>query len=807
MALAVMLFGMSFIVSSGNQVADAGVNQGQVVPEAPRRDVPVVLDGRVIAHAQVGDRIFVGGDFQQVEQIDGTIITQPFLFAYNINTGLVDPNFRPVLNKLVRSLAPTQAGDGLYVGGLFSAWDNSFPLRIAKLDAQGNLDVNFGPRASAKVQSIVEIGDSVYLGGDFTAVSGVAASGLIKVDRITGAVDTSFVPMFEDSISGNSIVKTIVASPDGSALFVLHYGATIDGQVREAVAKFDLGGVSPTLSGWNVPWSAQQGDALCWRGLRDLAISPDGSFLVVGGQGADRPPNCDSILRYSTAGASTVNFDWSARMYSSVFSLAVSDVAIYAGGHFCAAPKNPIAPGGVSSDYPNSINGCNINDASDSANPSVRDPDNAVFRKQIAALDPTTGQALPWDPGSNSQVAVYDLTLIDRGLLAGHDSNRFNGFLVGRSGFFDFGVAPDTTPPSILVTEPSPNTVIADPTTLAGTAADNFGVTEVTIRLRNVMTDEWLQLDGTLGETQVDLPVTTFTIGLGEVAWTTPLQNLPPGSYEVRGFSRDAAGNTSEGLASPFTVPGTAACSVALDAQDQPVISWTEFEANGATSVFIRRNGGYLDEGVAGSSSFTDTTAAPGDYSYLVRWRPGGVLTDVDCTPATITVPQGGGGITCSVGLDEMSQPILNWTAVPGIARYSVREGGVRFLALVENGTTYTDTTATPGDYSYQIRYRQNGVVIDLNCQPDPITVPDPPAAVCTGFVNANGEVVLDWDDIPGEDSYVVRDTNTYITTVLNQSDFVHLDPTSGDRTYVIRYRMAGQVFDITCAPDPIVVP
>ena len=79
------LFAATFIGIAPVGAAD----HGELVVESPRRDVPIVLDGDVRAHAQIGDRIFVGGNFQQVQRPDGTIITQPNIFAYNINTCLL----------------------------------------------------------------------------------------------------------------------------------------------------------------------------------------------------------------------------------------------------------------------------------------------------------------------------------------------------------------------------------------------------------------------------------------------------------------------------------------------------------------------------------------------------------------------------------------------------------------------------------------------------------------------------------------------------------------------------------------------
>ena len=101
------LFAASFMGITPVGAAD----HGQLVGEAPRRNLPIVLsreDGlppaEVRAHALIGDRIFVGGDFDEVQRPDGTIITQPNIFAYNINTGLVDENFRPVVNNAVLAL-------------------------------------------------------------------------------------------------------------------------------------------------------------------------------------------------------------------------------------------------------------------------------------------------------------------------------------------------------------------------------------------------------------------------------------------------------------------------------------------------------------------------------------------------------------------------------------------------------------------------------------------------------------------------------------------------------------------------------
>ena len=648
-----------------NNNADAA-NHTQLVTESPRRDVPVVLDGTVWAHAQVGDRIFVGGDFQQVQRPDGSIITQPHIFAYDIDTGLLDENFRPVLNNSVFDLQTNPAGNAVYVGGRFWKWDNAFPSRIAKLSADGTLDTSFQGSANALVRSMAVTNSHVYMAGNFVTVGGQSRTGFAAVDANSGAVDSGFVMNVQNTVLAGQYARGIVATPDGNTVFGLHFGTAINGTTREAVAKIDVSGPTATLANWSIPWFAQQGTADCLYALRDLAISPSGSFIVIGGQGADRPPNCDSVLRYETAGTGTINYTWTARMYSSVFSLAVTDAAVYVGGHFCAAPLNGAPPGGSTHNpaETGTANQCNVNDVNDPVNPSEIFPLSAVFRSQMAALNPANGQALAWDPGSNNQLAVFDMTIIDRGLLAGHDSNRFNSFLVGRSGFFDFGAAPDTTPPTVSIASPTSGEILSSISTLQGSAADDRIVSEVTVRLKNITTGEWLQASGTsFGSNQADAPVTLTSTGLGTADWSVNVgTTLTPGDYEVRAFAKDQVGQTTAPvLVTPFRISGVERCTVELDGNDAPVVTWNDFV--NVASVQIRRDGAWKATGAPDTGTYVDTTTTPGaSYSYAVRWNPGGGNVDVPCTPNSITVP---------AGVTDTTPPVVTFTTAtnqsPGV--------------------------------------------------------------------------------------------------------------------------------------------
>lgn len=468
----------------GSIALAAAGDHGAVVPEAPRVGLPVVLDGEVHAHAQIGSRIVVGGEFTQVELPDNSVVNVSNIFAYDIDTGVFDAAFDPLVDDRVISIAVAPDEQTLYIGGKFDHVDGIYRGRIAQLTPAGDLVTAFQANASAEVYAVVASDTTLYAGGFFIAIGGQTRLGLAAVDATTGAVDAGFVmdltePLRQNRASG----KAVLLSPDGNTLYSVHNARRVNGVVRAGVAKIDVSGATAVLTGWGTDLFD---DASC-NAITDGAISPDGSFIVVGSWGGDNPPGCDTVSRFDTAGGSFVTRTWTARMYSSVFSVAVSDTAVYAAGHFCSAPRNPIPLGGISSTNPQKFPSC--------ADPAANDPLNAVPRNQLAALHPDHGQALEWDPGSNAFTAGHDVTVIQRGLLYGQDRDKVNGIVVGRSGFFDFGPPeppPIVTPGGAALLESDPGQLMVpvtlskpwdDPVTVSW---ETFGIAQAGIAIPDV---------------------------------------------------------------------------------------------------------------------------------------------------------------------------------------------------------------------------------------------------------------------------------------------------------------------------------
>ena len=67
----VVMLTLAVLAGTAGTAFAGNVDHDRLVPEAPRRDVPIVLDGAVWKSVQFNDRIIVAGDFQQVETSRG----------------------------------------------------------------------------------------------------------------------------------------------------------------------------------------------------------------------------------------------------------------------------------------------------------------------------------------------------------------------------------------------------------------------------------------------------------------------------------------------------------------------------------------------------------------------------------------------------------------------------------------------------------------------------------------------------------------------------------------------------------------
>ena len=412
------------------------------VSEAPRLDVLQVVDGEVLDSAVIGNRVVLVGSFTQVRNPGGAAINQPYIAAYNINTGAFDSGFRPDLNS--EAYAVDTDGTHLYIAGDFTTVDGNRHRKIAKLTAGGDLITSFNPQAEADVDDLAVANGKVYLTGVFSAIDGQPRSVLAAVNAETGEVDqvTNFDFDFSVAVGGFINGKSLAVTPDGSKLFISHTARMIDEQERTAIARFDITRTSTTLSDWQTDLYDDELDRFAGAlRPRRIAVSPDGTYFVMTTSGGDRPPAGDTAIRFPVDGGAGVEPDWISRHFDTVHGVAISDEAVYVGGHF----QFQEAPG---SDDPFPGDPF-FNYGFGTGQGPAQLGNQVVAREQLGALNPETGKSLNWNPGSDSFLGPQSLTFVEgHGLLVGHDGERLGGTNIGAHAFFPLEqpVAPAPAP-------------------------------------------------------------------------------------------------------------------------------------------------------------------------------------------------------------------------------------------------------------------------------------------------------------------------------------------------------------------------
>ncbi len=537
--------------------ATGSVGHTELVPEVPRLDTPRVTDGTVEDMVQWGDRIILAGNFLTVEDADGTPHNQPYMVAYNINTGLVDTSFDPVFDDEVRAMAVSADGNHLFVVGLFGTVNGVERRRVVKLDTNGDTDPTFVAEAQARTTAlaVASDGSTLYIGGFFDAMNGVPRGRLAEVDPVTGATGPLDLPITEGLGPGANLkVADLHLTPDNNTLLVIHTGARVDGELREAIALVD------TQTNSLLPWQTDLYTENLPRvgGVLRLTggdMSPDGSyFAVVSGSGGDRPPINDTVIAFPVAGGAGVEPLWVSRHFDSLFDVAITEHALYIGGHFRwqeAPGSTEPWPGDQYTNY-----------GWDAGIGAAALGDEVVRRDQIGALDPATGKSMNWNPGSNADVGVLALTAVERGLLVSHDNNILGGYDVGFHGFFDWDAEVNPEGPQTNITDPFAGFTITDTEVeVLGNAYAENGINFIRLWLCEGLCygqgadGPFLQDDRVTFSDQLNsFDIAPDTPGQNST-WRFPadgldLLDLPSGTYEVRARTFQIGGGNDASIAS-----------------------------------------------------------------------------------------------------------------------------------------------------------------------------------------------------------------------------------------------------------------
>ncbi|GAA4485861.1 hypothetical protein GCM10023191_011080 [Actinoallomurus oryzae] len=393
--------------------AQADIAQSAVVSQNPVNTTPNVTDGTVRAIAVVGSKVVVAGNFDHVKNAgSSTTIARHNIFAFDAKTGKVDTKFVPKVDGTVYALQPGTSST-VYVGGSFTNTNGVGLGSLTRLSVTtGKAVSGFNARVGhGLVFTMVRRGSHLYIGGEFTKLAGKAHSPLARVDATTGK-DTGLNLSVTTPRSGALKVYRLAVDPADKHLVIDGTFTQVAGKRRYQIAMINTSG-TPTLSSWATERYATPCSSSFDTYMRGIDFAPDGSYFVVVTTGAPHGTTqlCDSAARWETnktgAGQNPTWVNWTGG--DTLLSVSVTGKAVYVGGHQ-RWMDNP--------------------QGHDSAGPG------AVSRPGIAALNPTGGKALSWNPTRTRGHGVETLVATSSGLYVGSDTDELGHEYHGRIGEF-----------------------------------------------------------------------------------------------------------------------------------------------------------------------------------------------------------------------------------------------------------------------------------------------------------------------------------------------------------------------------------
>ncbi|HEX8627710.1 MAG TPA: PQQ-binding-like beta-propeller repeat protein [Catenuloplanes sp.] len=308
--------------------------------------------------------------------------------------------------------ASAYLGDTIYLGGDFtSALVAGVPKtrnRLAAIDARTGELLPWAPPANARVKAIAVSGTSVYVAGDFSTIAGVKRDSLARVDASSGTLQAGF----KHSIYG----KPYALSAGNGRLYLGGAITAVNGQARTRLAAFDLltGALDTT---WK-PTADDQVESLAATAGR---VYLGGKFHKING--------VSGSSRIAAVSPTSGKLDATFKPKASVIAFAVTPmgsgvIAVHGGQGgravsydsagatrwtttFDGDPQAVTVLGGSVYVGGHFDNACNSNRTGDQGVCL----DGAVPRVKLAALDVADGTLQPWTAHGNGVVGVLTMAV------------------------------------------------------------------------------------------------------------------------------------------------------------------------------------------------------------------------------------------------------------------------------------------------------------------------------------------------------------------------------------------------------------
>lgn len=289
----------TFAGQSSNNIArldadgtlDTGFTAGSGFDDQPSA-VALQSDGKILVVGQFTtfDGVAVGGIARL--NADGTLDTT---FASNVGTGA---------DSVVRAVA-TQADGKIIIAGQFSDFDGQTSGKIARLNADGSLDMSFSSATGAGFDRTafslaVQSNNQILVGGDFTTYNGESTHKMARLNA-NGTLDSTFTTNNGSGFgSGTTNVQAIATQPNGKIVVGGRF-TTVNGVASNYIARFDTSGTPDST------FSANIGDGFDNQ-VFTLSVQPDGMIVVGGRFSTVNNETSEYIARLSADGTPDTDF-------------------------------------------------------------------------------------------------------------------------------------------------------------------------------------------------------------------------------------------------------------------------------------------------------------------------------------------------------------------------------------------------------------------------------------------------------------------------------------------------------------------
>jgi uncharacterized delta-60 repeat protein/gliding motility-associated-like protein len=273
---------------------------------------------------QPDGKILVGGGFTD---FNGTTINR--IARLNAN-GTLDVTFNPGTGANFPVLSIVLQPDGkILIGGNFSTFNGTARNNIARLNTDGSLDATFNPGTGTNIGGSIQYfglqsDDKVIIGGSFTSYNGTGRNRIARVNS-DGSLDATFNP----GTGVNGIVFFLALQPNGKILIGGDF-TSYNGTARNDMARLNEDGsldatFNPVTGPGGVPFP----------NIRTFAIQASGKVIIGGNFANYNSTARNRIARINADGTLDETFNPSIGANSDVWSLAIqTDENVLIGGGF-----------------------------------------------------------------------------------------------------------------------------------------------------------------------------------------------------------------------------------------------------------------------------------------------------------------------------------------------------------------------------------------------------------------------------------------------------------------------------------------